>query len=207
MFARRSLLAAVVLTVVGGAWQTVEARPPQITVGDFVVTRYRTPMMDRSTPLLTIQAGKRLTALDRRGNWILVGVHRNDDWVRGWIQVRNVRLRPDSGRSSITFDNQSGESALVRLVGPTRSEIVVSNGQKRSVRNVAAGHYQMLVRYTSADGYRYVEGEHFDIEASATTYSRATITLHPVVHGTYDTWPTSAEQFDAAAPQRKPQRL
>lgn len=106
----------------------------------------------------------------------------------------------DCGLSSIRFENQSGEPALVRLVGPTRGEVEVPNGQQRSIEKVAAGRYLIRVRSGMPGRYHYWEGDAFEVRASATTYSQITITLHPVVHGNYPTRPISAASFEAASP-------
>lgn len=109
-------------------------------------------------------------------------------------------------RGSITFDNQSGEPALVKLVGPTTQAVEVPNGEKRTV-NVAAGEYYLLARY-GADPKRYIysRGDPFKVEETATRYSVITITLHKVVGGNYPTHPTSAEEFDRAfAGSKEPQ--
>jgi hypothetical protein len=104
------------------------------------------------------------------------------------------------GRSIVSLDNQSGEPALVRLVGPTRSEVYVPNGTRRSVQRVAAGRYLIQVRYGIPGKYRYTRGDSFNVVATSTSYSRVTITLHPVIGGTYSTFPSSAAEFAAAAP-------
>ena len=45
--------------------------------------------------------------------------------------------------NTITFDNQSGEPAVVKLIGPTKQSVEIPNGEKRTV-NVAAGEYYIL---------------------------------------------------------------
>ena len=120
--------------------------------------------------------------------------------------VTTIAPRPASrpsnryGRSIITFDNQSGESALVRLMGPTRAEVLVPNGSRNTINRVAAGHYVIRIRYGSEGSYRYTEGDHFDVRGSGMSYSRVTITLHGVVAGNYSMHGSSAADFAAAAP-------
>lgn len=207
MYTQPILAAILSLAVTGGLTRTTDARTPSVTVGDFITTRYQTQVMDQQTPLATIQGGTNLTALDVNGSWVLVAVERNGKMVRGWVRKRHIRIRPDCGYSSVTFDNQSGESALVRLVGPTHTEMVVGTGQSRTIRNVAAGHYRMLVRYRTAYGHRHVKGEHFDVKATSSSYAKITITLHGVVAGNYSSWPATESEFDAAAPGRRPSAL
>jgi len=100
----------------------------------------------------------------------------------------------------ITFDNKSGQHALVRLVGPTRGEANVSNGARNSIRSVAGGTYRIRVRYGTSGNYDYTEGDAFQVESSSRGHSVITITLHPVVGGTYGTSPSSASAFTAVAP-------
>jgi hypothetical protein len=78
--------------------------------------------------------------------------------------------------SSVTFDNKSGEAALVKLVGPTAEAVKVPDKQTATVK-VAAGRYHILVRYGSEpDKYRYTKGEPFEVEeketATAKEYSK-----------------------------------
>lgn len=115
-------------------------------------------------------------------------------WIRGWVYVHYLRRHPDCEESTISFDNQSPHVAVVRLVGPTRAEVYVPQGQSRTVRFVAAGHYFPIIRYANETT---AVGEHFDVDASDTTYSKITITLHGVVHGNYSTASVPASVFDA----------
>lgn len=111
-----------------------------------------------------------------------------------------IHLGAGSGYSSITFDNQSGDPALVRLVGPTRGEVNVPDGARRVIDNVSAGHYVIRARYGTPRNYRYAQGESFDVSETATSYSQLTITLHKVVGGNYHLGSSSASAFEQAAP-------
>lgn len=104
------------------------------------------------------------------------------------------------GRSVITFDNQTGEPALVRLVGPTRAEVYVANGSRNSIRRVEGGHYFIRVRFGTPGDYRYIQGDAFDVRATSNSYSMITITLHGVVGGNYGSRASSEAEFAAAAP-------
>jgi hypothetical protein len=98
--------------------------------------------------------------------------------------------------NTVTFDNQSGEYGVVKLVGPTAKTVDIPHGQKRTV-NVAAGEYYILVRYGSKpERYSYSKGDPFTVHQTATQYSCITITLHPVVNGNYRTRSSSREEFD-----------
>lgn len=96
--------------------------------------------------------------------------------------------------NTITFDNQSGKPALVKLVGPTAATVAVPNGTKQTT-NAAAGHYTIKVRYGTPGGYAYSKGDEFDVKQTATSESAITITLHPVVNGNYGTRPISEAEF------------
>jgi hypothetical protein len=116
-----------------------------------------------------------------------------------------VSTRPNTtpvryGRAVVTFDNQSGEPALVRLVGPTRAEVHVGNNRRNSIHRVAGGLYTIRVRYGEPGNYRYTEGQSFRLVSSSSAHSVVVITLHPVVDGNYSTHPISAGEFASAAP-------
>jgi hypothetical protein len=105
-----------------------------------------------------------------------------------------------NNRNTITFYNQSGDPALVKLIGPTRLQVKVPNGQSRMV-NVTAGEYYILARYgNKPEAYRYAKGDPFSVTQTKTRYSAITVTLHKVVGGNYPTHPISAEEFDKTPP-------
>jgi hypothetical protein len=100
----------------------------------------------------------------------------------------------------VAFDNRTGETALVRLVGPTREEISVPDGQKCAIGGVLPGRYCIRTRYGRPGEYRYSEGEYFEVDQTPTQYSDITITLHAVRNGNYSTHAIKAADFEAAAP-------
>lgn len=104
------------------------------------------------------------------------------------------------GSAIVTVENESGEPALVRLVGPTVSEVYVASGWIGTFRNVAAGQYVIRVRYGTPGQYRYTEGDTFDVVSTATTYSRIAITLHAAANGNYAARPISGGDFASTAP-------
>lgn len=110
------------------------------------------------------------------------------------IPVAVCHARTDN---TVTFDNQSGQPALVKLVGPTPREVEVPIGQKRTV-TASSGQYHIKTRYGSPGKYRYTKGDEFVIKDSATNRSKITITLHKVVDGNYDSRPISAEDFGSS---------
>jgi hypothetical protein len=98
--------------------------------------------------------------------------------------------------NEITFDNQSGSQALVKLIGQTAHAVTVLNNSKETLQ-VGPGNYYILVRYGSAQGkYTYSKGRPFNVEESSDSYSVITITLHKVLGGNYETRPTTASEFD-----------
>ena len=103
--------------------------------------------------------------------------------------------------STITFDNQSGEPALVKLIGPTPREAEVLATGKTTV-TVGPGLYHIRVRYGTEGKYRYTKGEEFDVTESSTTRPQITITLHKVPQGNYETDPITSEDFDIIPPSR-----
>lgn len=102
--------------------------------------------------------------------------------------------------SSVTFENQSGAPALVKLVGPISTTVEVPDGAVRTVQ-ASGGHYYILARYgTDESNYRYSKGDHFDITETFTGYSfryqRVRITLHAVINGNYHTARSNKQEFE-----------
>jgi hypothetical protein len=132
-------------------------------------------------------------------------------WARqGWGKlccaalVMAAGLRGSQPANTVTFDNRSGEHALVKLTGPSPQTVEVAQGSSATV-NVAAGKYYLLVRYgTKPQRYRYAQGDSFTVTETPTQRSAVTITLYPVAHGNYATRPISQREFEAAglAPKR-----
>ena len=98
--------------------------------------------------------------------------------------------------NQITFDDRSGNDALVKLVGPTGGVVPVPNNQDRTVQ-VAPGTYFILVRYGDApDSYSYTRGQAFSVEQIGNMYSVITITLHKVIGGNYEAHTIPASEFE-----------
>lgn len=97
--------------------------------------------------------------------------------------------------STVTFDNKSGEPALVKLIGPTASSVSVENSKKESV-SVTPGHYFIKVRYGVPAAYYYSKGDEFDVTETATSASDISITLHKVVAGNYGSKTITQGEFD-----------
>ncbi len=105
--------------------------------------------------------------------------------------------------NTVVFDNQSGEPALVKLLGPTSKDVEVPTGTKGTV-TAAAGRYYIKVRYGVPDRYHYAKGDGFEITETATTRSVITITLHKVSNGNYSTTPIGKDAFDSAGAAVQP---
>jgi hypothetical protein len=98
--------------------------------------------------------------------------------------------------NTVTFSNLSGNNAVVKLIGPLKTNVGVANGAQATV-NVPAGTYYFLVRYCNESGQcRYSQGDPFEVVQSQTQYSVITITLHPVSNGNYHERPASRDDFD-----------
>jgi len=96
---------------------------------------------------------------------------------------------------TITFENRSGEDALVRLVGPTSEMVPVADSASRTVA-ARGGTYRMYVRYGQPGHYRYTKGDSFSVYEGADGVDQISITLHKVVGGNYGTAPSSEAEFN-----------
>src|ERR1035438_8067822 len=111
--------------------------------------------------------------------------------------------------SSITFENGAGETALVKLVGPSGRTVSLPKSENRTESSIAPGRYYIVVRYGDVEkDYTYIKGDPFDIEESGNQYSEMSITLYRVVDGNYNTRPSSKEEFEKGEirlTERRPQ--
>jgi len=98
-------------------------------------------------------------------------------------------------RPTITFDNRSGEDALVRLVGPSSGTVSVADSSSRTVE-ARGGTYRIFVRYGQPGKYRYTKGNSFTVYQGADGVDQISITLHKVVGGNYGTAPSNEAEFD-----------
>ncbi|MBI4548622.1 MAG: hypothetical protein HY707_11620 [Ignavibacteriae bacterium] len=111
------------------------------------------------------------------------------------ISIALACLTSAHAQNTVTFDNQSGEPALVKLIGPTHTEVEVPDGAKVGI-DASAGRYYIKVRYGTPGKFHYTKGDEFDVIETATTRSATTITLHKVVAGNYDSQPIPEREFD-----------
>ena len=98
-------------------------------------------------------------------------------------------------RPTITFDNRSGDDALVRLVGPTSGTVSVADATSRTVE-ARGGTYRMYVRYGQPGKYRYTKGDSFVVYEGADGVDQISITLHKVIGGNYGTAPSNEAEFN-----------
>lgn len=123
-------------------------------------------------------------------------------FVVGFVAVACAVTLSAFGQNKVVFDNQSGDPALVKLVGPTKTEVQVPNGAKTGV-DATAGKYTIKVRYGMPGNYRYSKGQEFEVTETATARSATTITLHKVTAGNYDSQPISEADFGTSASTTK----
>ena len=95
----------------------------------------------------------------------------------------------------LTIQNDSGQFALVKIVGPTRAVAKVPLDQKKMV-HLSPGEYYILVRFGFAPKeYIYTKGEPFSVTQEKDQFSFTTITLHRVVAGMENPHEVSGEEF------------
>jgi len=100
--------------------------------------------------------------------------------------------------SSITFQNGAGETALVKLVGPSPRTVSVPKNGSQSELGIAPGRYYIVVRYgDSEQNYSYTKGDPFDVEEYGNEYSEISITLYTVADGNYGSRPARKEDFES----------
>ncbi len=138
-----------------------------------------------------------MNQLMTRVRWMVVALG-----LAGVLSLTSQAFGGDMAGSTITFDNQSGQPAQVKLVGPLSLAVDIPDGAKRTIP-AESGHYFILTRYgTSEANYRYSKGDHFDITEMVTAYSyryqQVRITLHAVVNGNYHTSRSNKQEFEQA---------
>jgi hypothetical protein len=101
---------------------------------------------------------------------------------------------------TITFVNNSGRTALVKLVGPSEQTVQVLNGESKTV-NASGGSYYILTRYgDTPNTYTYFRGNPFTVTETSYGVSIITITLQKVIGRNYGTREISAQEFAAGRP-------
>ena len=114
-----------------------------------------------------------------------------------WILGGDILLcTAGSLRNTIILANQSGQNAVVRVVGSTRVTVRIAKQQKKTVR-VAEGEYYLLARYGDSDKeYTYTKSNPFLVTESDTQFSIVTFTLHRRAEGDFHTIAIPEEEFE-----------
>ncbi len=99
--------------------------------------------------------------------------------------------------NTVTIDNQSGQFAIVKVIGPGKKFVKIPLDQKRTVR-VNPGEYYLLIRYGfSAKEYLYTKSRPFQVTESDGQHSLITFTLHRVVSTHPNAQQVSGEEFES----------
>ncbi len=97
---------------------------------------------------------------------------------------------------TITFDNQSGRNAVVRVMGPTKAVAKMQRDETRIVR-VVTGEYYILVRYGDSEKeYSYTKSSPFSVTQSDGKFSIITFILHRRGGGSFNVQPVSGTEFE-----------
>ena len=114
-------------------------------------------------------------------------------WIVGWA---SLPWAAQSAPHKIIFDNQSGQNALVKLIGSTKLVVKVPKQRKKTV-HVAEGDYYILVRYgDSAKDFTYTKSDVFAVTQSGDQYSIITFTLYRTRGGDFFVKPVTPEEFE-----------
>jgi hypothetical protein len=79
-------------------------------------------------------------------------------------------------KNMLTLLNQSGEEALVKIVGPKSGAVALGRESEKTIL-LPAGSYKYYVRYGQDPGFSFARGTPFTLEAVSTGYIEATLTL------------------------------
>jgi len=136
--------------------------------------------------------GRRQT---KAGAWLLVGVCMVGLTCSAWMAGTAVAKKPPH---TITIENQSGQIAEIKVIGPSREFIKVPLDQKRTV-HVTQGTYHLLVRYGfSPKEYVYTKSNPFLVSEKEGKFSRITFTLHRIVTPSPGAQRVSGDEFESA---------
>ncbi len=116
-------------------------------------------------------------------------------WIFGWVP-HSWAAHPAPHK--IIFDNQSGQNALIKLIGSTKLVVKVPKQRKKTV-HAAEGDYYILVRYgDSVKDYTYTKSDLFSVTQSGNQFSIITFTLYRTRGGDFNVKPVSPEEFENA---------
>lgn len=96
---------------------------------------------------------------------------------------------------TITVRNESSDSVLAKLRGPSSGSVSIPAGGSRTV-NVRGGNYLALFRYGSGGRYSYTKVGPFQVVETDSEVSEITIVLHTVA-GNAQEQPSSEREFNS----------
>lgn len=97
---------------------------------------------------------------------------------------------------TITVANQAGDTATVRVVGPTTGVLQLTPGTSQTV-GVSGGTYHLMIRYCNSGGHcNYSKTDFFTVTQTAYAVGRITVRLHSAA-GNLNERTSSASEFDA----------
>ncbi len=149
-------------------------------------------MQQKSTGLLTLEtAVGRLTTVSRvtkRYVPILILIL----WSTACLVSHSQAKKPSN---TLTIQNDSGQFAVIKIVGPTRAVMKVPLDRKKKI-HLAPGEYYILVRFGFAPKeYIYTKGKLFTLTQEQDRFSHTSITLHRVIAGIENPYEVSGEEF------------
>ena len=110
--------------------------------------------------------------MSSKAKWIIAGIVVAMVWlaytgIKQWVSTD--RLEP--GEPVLTIKNESGDPALVRVVGPTAEDIEMPSFGKKAI-NIDDGDYYLKIRYGTDDSdYTYKKSKPFTVTKTDTGYS------------------------------------
>jgi hypothetical protein len=116
--------------------------------------------------------------------------------VLGIVGWASLPCEAQPAPNKIIFDNQSGQNAVVKVIGPTKLVVKVPKQRKKTV-HVADGDYHILVRYgDSAKDYTYTKSDPFAVTPLGDQYSIITFTLYRTKGGDFNATSVPQEEFE-----------
>ena len=95
----------------------------------------------------------------------------------------------------LAVQNDSGQFALVKTVGPTKAIAKIPLDQKKTIL-LTPGDYYILIRFGYAPKeHIYTKSDSFSVTQGDNQFSYTTITLHRIVAGMKNSHEVSGEEF------------